>query len=427
MNPDTIYTRRDFLGGGLSMLSASATVPLFVDQFAQYLKAGFGASARQLSRDEPILVVVQLAGGNDGLNTVVPFRDPLYYRARPRLAIDAGTVARLNDDIGLHPAATGLKSLHDDGLLAIVQGVGYPNPDRSHFVSTDIWATGDPRGRRHTGWLGRYFDCTCKGTQRVEPKLGIAVTQEAPLTMIGERFSPVSFASPDELAWRGGDRPSAHAAFERLNSSTGAEGMLGYLQRAAMDARTSAAQIRDAAGRGDRRRRRDRPGSGGRWGGGALAQQLAMVRRMIAADLPTRVYYVSLGGFDTHANQAGRHATLLEELGKALEQFARGLREDGLLDRVLTMTFSEFGRRVAENGSQGTDHGAAAPLFVMGSRVRPGLHGRHPTLKTEELDRGDLKWKIDFRAIYATVLSDWMKVDAGRILGAKYPRLRFIQ
>lgn len=148
---------------------------------------------------------------------------------------------------------------------------------------------------------------------------------------------------------------------------------------------------------------------------------------MIAADLPTRVYYVSLGGFDTHANQAGRHATLLEELGKALEQFARGLREDGLLDRVLTMTFSEFGRRVAENGSQGTDHGAAAPLFVMGSRVRPGLHGRHPTLKTEELDRGDLKWKIDFRAIYATVLSDWMKVDAGRILGAKYPRLRFIQ
>ncbi len=428
MDQQIVHTRREFLHGGLAMISASATVPLFVDRFARLLSPLAGVaepSAGELGRDSPILVVVQLAGGNDGLNTVIPIRNDMYYKARPRLAVEAKTALRLTDDLALHPSAVGLKSLFDDGLLAILQGVGYPNPDRSHFVSTDIWATADPQGRRHSGWIGRYFDCTCKGSDRVDPKQGIAITQEAPLAMLGDRFSPVSFGSPEELNWRGGDQPAAREAFERLNAATDGDGILAYLQRTAMDARASAEQIRASAGDGQGNRRRQRPG--GRWRGGSLSQQLGMVRRMIASGLPTRVYYVSLGGFDTHANQTGRHASLLGELGGALAEFARGLKEDGQFDRVLTMTFSEFGRRVSENGSQGTDHGAAAPLFVMGSRVRPGIHGAHPGLRADELDRGDLMWKIDFRAVYSTILSAWMKADAGRVLGAKYPRIHFIR
>lgn len=418
-------TRRRFLRDGLTILSAGWTAPTFLTRTAEAL----GAPKRDA--DARVLVVLQLAGGNDGLNTVIPYRDDAYYRARPRLAIARKDALSVTDDVGLHPRAEGLKRLYDDGLLAIVQGVGYPNHDRSHFRSTDIWESADPAQRMHNGWLGRYFDCTCKGADRPDPRSAIALTAEAPLSLLGERFSPVSFGTPDQLQWQPGRvSQSARDAFERLNAAPSTEpssaasaplSTLEYLQRTAMDARLSAREIQEAAG-GGRRRGLDGRRGGGR---GMLSQQLAMVARMIASGLPTTVYYVSLGGFDTHAGQDGRHAQLIQELGEALSSFMDDLKERRQSHRVLLMTFSEFGRRVAENASQGTDHGAAAPMFLVGESVRAGMHGRHPSLV--QLDQGDLKWGIDFRSVYAEVLSGWLGTDARRILGMKFPSGRLLR
>lgn len=440
----TIHTRREFLQKGLTLVSAGATVPLFLDRTAWAIADPFDVALvnhKPGANDDRVLVVLQLAGGNDGLNTIVPHGDDLYHKARPRIGVPADKALKIDDHLGFHPEAVGLKQLFDAGLLAVVQGVGYPNPNRSHFISTDIWSTADPAERKHDGWIGRYFDCTCRG--RPDPKLGIALTKESPLALAGERFNPVSFAGPEELSWRG---PGAHGsglkAFEKLNAQRGrrkmeidepvdADSALAYLQRMAMDARASAREIQDAAGvriRSGRGRGRGlstpRPR---RSGGGALGQQLEMVRRMIAGGLKTKVYYVSLGGFDTHAGQAGRHQNLMRQLGTALAGFVKALKADGLLDRVCVMTFSEFGRRVAENGSQGTDHGAAAPLFVIGERIRPGLHGPHPSLEPDALDNGDLKWHTDFRSVYAAVLTNWLKADARKILGSRFEKLKLFK
>lgn len=436
MSDHIIHTRREFLNRGLTLVSAGATVPMFLDRTAWAVASPNDAPLVQRKSNGRILVVLQLAGGNDGLNTVVPFENDRYYAARPRIAVAKKDVLRINDEIGLNPEAAGLKSLYDDGLMSIVQGVGYPNPNRSHFVATDIWSTGDPTEAMHSGWIGRYFDCSCKGTDRPDPKRGIAITPEAPLAMQGNRFAPVSFASPNELTWRGpGARGRGMDAFEELNKASGQgaakdgaptdeSSALAYLQRAAMDARTSADEIQAAAGAGGQARR-GRGGRGRR--NNALENDLQMVRRMIRAGLETSVYYVSLGGFDTHANQPGRHNGLMRQLADALKEFVAGLKKDGLLDRVLVMTFSEFGRRVAENGSQGTDHGAAAPLFVIGGGVKPGVHGAHPSLESSKLDNGDLKWTTDFRSVYAAVLNDWLKADSGKILGAKFDALPLLR
>ena len=433
MSEQQVHTRREFLNNGLVMLSGATTVPLFLDRTAW---AMHGPPAQS---DDRILVVVQLAGGNDGLNTIVPFEDDLYYKARPRIAVQKKDTLRLSSMLGLHSAAAGLKQLFDDGLLSIIQGVGYPNPDRSHFVATDIWATADPGGRMHDGWIGRYFDCTCTGKDPCDPKLGIALTQESPLAMQGRRFNPVSFESPQELSWRGpGNSGAGRGAFEKLNAlpeankTKGEEAKaLAFLQRTAMDAQAGAKEIQKAAGQspGNNRRARGemRPLGGGnkRGGGGQLLEQLSMVRRMIAAGLKTRVYYVTLGGFDTHAQQLGRQQQLLAQLGDALAAFTADLKKDGLLDRVLIMTFSEFGRRVAENASQGTDHGAAAPMFVIGSDVKAGLIGSHPSLA--QLDRGDLKWQIDFRSVYTTILQEWLKADSKVILGGTFKPVKLFR
>lgn len=438
MPDDMIHTRRQFLKGGLTLISAGATVPLFLDRTAWAI--GGDPKDMPLVKHNPggangrILVVLQLAGGNDGLNTVIPFENDLYYKARPRIGIAKKDVLRLSDQIGLNPGATGLKSLYDDGLLSVVQGVGYPNPNRSHFVATDIWSTGDPTEATHNGWIGRYFDCTCSGRDRPDPKRGIAITSEVPLAMQGERFSPVSFSTPDELTWRGpGAQGRGKKAFEDLNQPHGdgksVEGApqdeasaLAYLERMAMDARASAEEIQKAAGSGQAKR-----GGRRRRGRNALEGDLEMVRRMIRAGLDTSVYYVSMGGFDTHANQAGSHNNLIKQLSDAVKAFADGLRADGLLDRVMLMTFSEFGRRVSENGSGGTDHGAAAPLFVVGGGVKAGVHGAHPSLETKDLDRGDLKWGTDFRSVYATVLDGWLKTDSAKILNGSFATLPLLK
>ncbi|MBW7905740.1 MAG: DUF1501 domain-containing protein [Phycisphaerae bacterium] len=426
MTNEPLYTtRREFLGGSLTLLSTAATLPVFLGRTVQALAGEEPAGGARGSH--PILVVVQLAGGNDGLNTVIPYEMDGYYRSRPRLAIPARQVLKLEKGVGLHPSAEALKELFDEGKLAIIQGVGYPNPNRSHFTSMDIWHLADPDQRAKQGWLGRYFDACCNGSDP-EPIDSIALLGEAPLALQGRKFMPLAFENTDALAWGAGRRDqAAAAAFRRLNNIDGnvpeSEKVLAdYLQRAALKAQVGADNIRSAAGASSAGRRARRGGAGG---GGALGQQLQLVARLIQADLPTRVYYVSMGGFDTHTNQAGRHQQLLAQFGEAVQGFLDTLEEHKLQERVLLMTFSEFGRRVQENASGGTDHGEAAPMFLFGSKVIGGVHEKHPSL--DRLHRGDLAYGVDFRRVYATVLRDWMKADAREVLGSNQMPLKLLR
>lgn len=416
------FTRRAFLHQGLTLASAAVTIPSFLNHSAMVMaqSSPAGISPRTAFNGR-ILVVVQLAGGNDGLNTVVPFGDPAYYRARPGIAIPEREALRLarkgqGDGLGLHPRLGGLKELYDEGLLTVVQGVGYPNPNRSHFKSMDIWHTADTNGTGD-GWLGRYFDSQCAGAPGgggCSGHDGIAIGRDAPLAMQGRSFKPVAFETPDLFTWTGeaaGDAEArAYAALTRGGVSPGADPASNeaFLTRTALDAQIASERIRNAvAGRPLAEYPRNR-----------LAQQLAMVAAMIRAGLETRVYYVTLGGFDTHAGQGGvngTHANLMNQFASSLRAFQRDLAASSLDDRVLTMSFSEFGRRVGQNGSGGTDHGTAAPMFLMGKMTRPGVVGDHPSLT--DLDQGDLKYSLDFRSIYAGILDQWLKADHARILG----------
>jgi uncharacterized protein (DUF1501 family) len=439
LNPEpavtSFYTsRREFLSGSLGMLSAAATAPLFLNAAVSALAQNSPAPTSRRNDSDPILVVIQLAGGNDGLNTVIPYEADPYYQLRPRLAIPKDRVLRLKNGFGLHPNCTALKDLFDAGRMAIVHGVGYPNPNRSHFVSMDIWHAGDAPGRRHSGWLGRYFDAQYKGSDPPpEPIRAIALMTESPLALQGDKFAPLSFRNADALQRRGPrNDPAAEEAFEQLNNIDGRFSEVGspvaqFLQRAALQAQLGADDIREATGHSSRRRRAGARRTGDeprRGGNSALHQQLQSVAGMIAANLPTRVYYLSHGGFDTHSGQLGPHGNLLTQFGEAVKAFLDRLAADGLLDRVLVLTFSEFGRRVQENASGGTDHGEAAPVFLFGSRVRPGLHGEFPDLR--RLNRGDLAHTVDFRRIYASILRDWLKVPPAPILGPSFGPLAVI-
>jgi uncharacterized protein (DUF1501 family) len=418
---DPIWTtRRQFLRQGLTLVGAGATVPGFIDQTALALAGPDGARAVKSQPgvpDDRILVVVQMAGGNDGLNTVIPFGHDIYRKSRPKLAIPADEVLRINDDLGFHPQAAGLKSLYDDGLLAVVQGVGYPNANRSHFKSTDIWETASPEGRMHTGWIGRYFDHECAGSDPCPPQRGVALKAEAPLAMQGEAFRGVTFTNPQSLQWRRERQEVMFDAFKKLGAPESNAPMteLAYLRRTALDARLSATEIR-AASRGEAQVNYPQF---------PFAQALRNVGRMIASEMPTRIYYVSMGGFDTHSGQTPRHRQLMTQLAGSLRAFISDLADQGNLDRVVVMTFSEFGRRVTENASGGTDHGEAAPMFLIGTKVAAGVHGTHPDL--ENLHRGDLAFNLDFRRVYASVLGDWLEADAGKLLGRKFDPLKLIR
>ncbi len=427
LNNSKAFTRRDFLVQGLTLASATVTIPAFLHSSAVALAGGnpVGVSPASASNGR-ILVVVQLAGGNDGLNTVVPFGHDAYYKARPAIAIPEKDVLRLSkngklDGLGLHPRLAPLKEMHDEGMLTIIQGVGYPNPNRSHFKSTDIWHTADTSGTGD-GWLGRYFDNQCSGAPGASGTSGgcsghdgIAIGRTAPLAMQGRAFKPISFESPDLFKWTGGDvgdaEAKAYAALMNASPPASTASTNDFLTRTTLDAQVASDRIRDAVAR--------RPGA--EYPRNRLAQQLAMVAAMIRADLETRVYYVTLGGFDTHAGQGGAtgtHANLLDQFASSVRAFYKDLADAGLDDRVLTMSFSEFGRRVGQNGSAGTDHGTAAPMFLMGPMVRPGVIGDLPSLT--DLDQGDLKFNADFRNIYAGVLDQWLEADPRKIIDGSF-------
>jgi uncharacterized protein (DUF1501 family) len=414
---DVVTTRREFLTKGLTLVGFGATVPCFVNQLAWALGSPLDAplvASRPGVPDERVLVIVQLAGGNDGLNTVVPYDDDVYRRRRPKIALAKTEVLRLDSVVGLHPAASGLMRLWDQGKLAVVQGVGYPNPDRSHFTSTDVWETGSTSKHEHRGWIGRYFDCACGGADPPVPTAAVALTGTTPLTLQGDRFQPSEFEEARSLEWHGASDPLLEAAHDALDRWPAPGSLAAFVQRVSMDAKASAESMRRIASRA----------SAAAYPDGALGRSLRNVARLVASGAPTRVYYVSLSGFDTHSDQLTRHAQLLAELGESIRAFVADLEVAGQLDRVLLMTFSEFGRRVAENGAGGTDHGQAAPLFVVGNKLKPGLHGAHADLR--HLPEGDVRFTIDFRQVYATILDEWLRADSKAILGAPFARVPFL-
>jgi len=408
-----IVSRRAFLRSTLgfsSLVAFSGGVPGVWLRAAAAAQKGGAAGGR-------VLVVIQLAGGNDGINTVIPFGHDAYYRRRPSICVRPDRVVRLGsqDEVGLHPALAPLGSLFEDGRLAVVQGVGYPNPDRSHFRSMEIWETADPENRfRRTGWLGRALTGLGPGADALQ--LG---SREPALALAAEGRTATSIESLDALAAvsAGAADDPVRAALAEAYGATGGGDTVEVLREAGRRALEADARLRvalDARGGGD----------AGYPGDAPLAATLRDVAAVIASGFPASIYFVSLGGFDTHARQAPQHERLLSELGRSLAAFLADVAARGHGERVLVLTFSEFGRRLEENRSGGTDHGAAAPLFLASAAPAgplAGLVGAHPSL--DDLDDGDLKHHTDFRRVYATVLSRWLPLDPGPILGGGFAAL----
>ncbi len=445
----TLQTRRSFLRTSVLGVAASWTLPAFIDQTFHALNAQAAAnSATQIvtGTDGPILVVLQQAGGNDGLNMLPPWADDAYHRARPTLAHAADRVLKLDGYCGLHPALSPLKGLYDEGHVAIIQGVGYPNPNRSHFRSTEIWQTASDSNRNAPyGWLVNYFDNCCQGAP---PTVGVSIGGSKPQAFASAHPTGVTFADPEKFRWidKSSPRHAADAAeilYRQMNQPEGMDGAglddgnmsggsigavtgsnshntggssLDFLERTALDAQLSSDKVLEIA-------RKTKPMVA--YPTTALGDSLSLVGRMIAGGLPTRVYYVSHGGYDTHGNQLNTHERLMKELGEGIGAFTADLKAQGNFNRVMLVTFSEFGRRVAQNASGGTDHGAAAPMIILGGGVKPGMYGQYPSL-TKLSEGGDLMYNVDFRSVYATALERWMKVPSQAVLGRKFPLLGMV-
>ncbi|MBV8964916.1 MAG: DUF1501 domain-containing protein [Mycobacteriaceae bacterium] len=351
------------------------------------------AQQRPLPDGAGILVILTLYGGNDGINTVIPYADNAYHEARPELAYAAQDVLHLDEGLGLNPACTGLAKLWSDRKLAIVRGVGYPQPDHSHFRSMDIWQTASPAEPVSTGWIGRWLDATGDDPLRavnigaVLPPL--AVGQKATAAALSVGAKPPSRQLEATMAALGRDDPKDTPAMAAVSAA----------YRAAGKADATFASI----------------GPGGTPAGNALAAQLAMVAKCVKAAVPTRVYMVQLGGFDTHADERGTQQRLLKTLDDALSGFLRDIATDRHGKNVVVMAYSEFGRRVAANASQGTDHGTAGPVFVAGQPVKGGFYGDEPSLT--DLDNGDLKGTTDFRDIYHELLARVVGTDPAPSVG----------
>lgn len=366
------------------------------------------------------LVVLQLSGGHDGLNAVIPYADGLYYQLRPQIGIAPDKVLQLNDAVGLHPNLTSFKALYDSGQLAILQGVGYPNPNRSHFRSMEIWQTARPDGPTpEQGWLGAFlaeiyktgdspFECVNFGAS-VPQALH---TTHAPVAAIQDT-STFQFLVDRRLPSM---KDPLLKSFSQVASRPAQT--MPALQLVASTWQATSQGVATLNSLTEKYRAR------AQYPNNALGKTLQQVAQMLSSDTGARVVYLQLGGFDTHANEKVQHATLMTQLADSLAAFQTDLEGQGLADRVLTMTFSEFGRRVKENGSQGTDHGAAGPMFVVGKSIKGGLYGDHPNLS--DLDDGDLKFGIDFRSVYATVLEDWLRASAPDLLGGTFDKLNFV-
>ncbi|MFC5446761.1 DUF1501 domain-containing protein [Paenibacillus aestuarii] len=408
-------TRRDFLklsAGVIATLSFGGTL-LATEKGRDILR---GEADFKYRRRTPVLVVVQLSGGNDGLNTVIPYGSGAYYDARPGLALQQHEVLALNETVGLHPALAHLQQYYEQGKLAIIQGAGYPQPDYSHFRSMEIWQTAKPEELHASGWLGRYIQSSLPEHQLPAVQIGGFTNKafSAPGINVPSIESLGSFyALSSQIP--ANDHKRMTSALMKIYQDKPEHEWLRISATQALAAFQSMESVQSMVSAYK---------SGVSYPKGSLASRLQLIAKLAAAKSGTRVYYVELGGFDDHANEKEQHAGTLRELDEALHAFYTDLQAQRLHRDVVTMVFSEFGRRLKENGSGGTDHGTAAPVFVLGGEVKGGLYGEYPSLA--KLIHGDLKYEVDFRSVYYTLIEDWLGGDATSTLGGSFEKLRFI-
>ncbi len=398
-----LIKRRDFLKTG-----ALATAALWMPQFlTAFQRPGIIAPSGKK------LVVLQLSGGNDGLNMVIPVRNDIYFRERPRLGIKLENALSLTDEAGLHPTLTGLKNLYDQGEMAILNSVGYPNPDRSHFRSMDIWQSASPADAYwQTGWLGRYLDAQCNGCAR--PTAALELDDTLGLALKGEHNKGLAMQDAKRLLESA--RSPYFSDLDKSQHTAHDDTPVGYLYKTMSETLSSADYLYDQSRA--KATTATYPATG-------LGKHLKTIASLILADTDTSVYYVSLGSFDTHVNQDGQQKRLFQEMNDALAAFADDLKANGKWNDVLVATFSEFGRRVSQNASGGTDHGTANNmLFLGGALKQKGLLNALPDL--QNLNDGDLQFQVDFRQVYATLLDKWLMADSKAILGERFEPLRFV-
>ena len=395
--------RKEFIQIG-SLATASLMVPKF-------LKAFEGQSMVPLGNK--VVVILQLSGGNDGLNTVIPVRNDLYYKARPRLGIVKEKALLLTDEVGLHPALTGFKELYDDGSLAILNNVGYPNPDRSHFRSMDIWHTASQSSEYWSnGWVGRYLDAQCNGCDK--PTQAIEIDDVLSLALKGENIKGIAVKDPRRLYGTANEKFFRDVM--KNHKKEAGEQPVDYLYKTMAETLSSADYIFQQS--------KMHP-TNAEYPKTDLGNSLKTIASLIFSEINTKVYYVSLGSFDTHINQDVQQQRLFTEMNGAVTAFVKDLKAQHRFEDVMLFTFSEFGRRVNQNASNGTDHGTANNMFlVSGGLKQKGVLNAMPDLA--DLNEGDLKYNVDFKNVYATVLNKWLKADDKSILTKQYEYLNFI-
>ena len=407
--------RRDFLKSSLAgagLISWGLGAPAFLSRTAAAAPAADKPGAK-----DTILVVIELTGGNDGLNTVIPFQDPEYAKLRPTLRQPEAQIKKVNDQLGLHPSMTGLAELLQDNALCIVQGVGYPNPDQSHFRSMDIWQTASLKKDVNEGWLGKAL----KGLPGA-PSFHLKSDNEpSPLALDGSPVRVPSIKTLEEFqlqvaAASGADKKEQREIIEGAAKSKGGAGLLDFVQRTASNTYASSRRLQEIG-------KNYKPKA--TYPNTPLAERLKLAAQLIDAGLGSRLFYVAHGNFDTHATQAPAHANLLTQLSAAVTAFFKDVAARGHRDRVLVMTFSEFGRRAKENGSKGTDHGSAAPMLLVGGKVKAGPVGEHPSLT--KLEMGNLKHHTDFRQVYAAILEKWLGVSSKDVVGEEFKHVEIFK
>jgi uncharacterized protein (DUF1501 family) len=395
--------------------SALASTLLLVPKFLHALDRPETQLATLL-RDAPAdkarrLIVVQLSGGNDGLNTIIPYRNDLYYKARPTLALkETEGILPLSGDLGLHPKMTGLKGLYDQGQLAVLNAVGYPNPDRSHFRSMDIWQTGSGSEQLlTTGWLGRYLDSSCVGCEL--PYQALEVDDTLSLALKGQFHKGLAVKTPGKLHQLTQSHYLSRLSQEAAPAAASSE--LDYLYKTLAETASSADYLYEKS---------KIHTSTATYPNTDLGRNLKTTAELITSGVESRVYYLALSGFDTHVRQHEQQGRLLGELSDGLAALAADLQKSGEWENTLVMVFSEFGRRVTQNASNGTDHGTANNVFLLSGALRkPGLLNAPASLA--DLDQGDLRYQVDFRSLYASILSDWLGADDKLVLGSGIERL----
>ncbi len=408
-------TRRTLLKNGAAVVAVGLAVPPWLSKMV-WADNGAALNFHKDVPDDRILVVVQLTGGNDGLNTVIPYSDMNYHVNRPNIGVADSQVLHLTDSIGLNPAMTGMKELWDNKQLAIVQGVGYPNPNRSHFRSMEIWQTAEPETMATEGWIGKYLDAIRDG--RASALTGINIGTEADPALASAHaavptiqglanFGVIYPSTPD------GD--ARQAVLRQLQTADSRSPYGAFLQQTGEELYDSVDKVRIATAAYH---------SNVTYGGDSFGKGMQEIATLISADMGTKVFYISFSGFDTHTNQVRRQPQLLAQLSDGINSFMKDMAGMGKQDKVMVMCFSEFGRRVHENAGGGTDHGTASEMFIVGSGVQSGLYGTYPSLT--DLDQGDLKFSTDFRSVYATVLDRWMGADSERVLGQRFNNLTFV-